>query len=112
MTKKETKILFRKIKSVVALPQAMASYSADDWQSLSQTWCGIFSQTPIEHMIAAFHRYVMDGGRYWPYPGEIAERLPHDPCVSLRDVMDGRYTTKRDARELEARFERYGGRRI
>lgn len=112
MTKSETQSIFRQMRMVVALPQSMMAFGVGDWKALVCTWAAIFAQTPCEHISAAIHRYIRDGGRYWPYPGEIAERLPNDPGIPLRDIMEGRYTSKRDAKELEERFERYGGRRI
>lgn len=66
-------------------------------------WLSIFRGDDPLHFSAAINRYIHDGGVFWPYPGEIADLMPSDDsCATLKEIGDLRYTSRKDARELQA----------
>lgn len=108
MTQKEIANIFEKMRLLVILTEAQRAYTAPQWRDLVGLWHSIFASEYYTHVWAGIRRYIHDGGKFWPYPGEIIASMPAgDPDAdALRDL---KYETRAQAK---ARRERDENRRV
>jgi hypothetical protein len=109
MTRKEMQNLFDALRRMVCMTEAQRAYDARAWRDCVSLWHGIFAGDSYETVWAGVRRYIHDGGRYWPYPGEIADLMPaYD--VDVQALCELRYTTRAAARARDKRAARSAAR--
>ena len=106
MTHNDIKTLFAKMRELLIPTETQRSYDARQWRECMDLWFGIFNADSFACVWAAVRRYIRDGGKFWPYPGEIADRLPCDGWASDEALKTLSYTTVAQERANSARSDK------
>lgn len=116
MTRIEVQKIFEKLICCCCLVGKMNQYNARDWNRLIDTWCDVFSADRYVCVYWAACRYIHEGGKFWPYPGEISALLPANDCIDEDSLKSMSYQTVEQKKEADKRFDEnkilnpYGGR--
>ena len=105
MKKEEIKTAFFLLCTCCALPKEMKSYSNQDWENLINMWCDVFVGIRYNLLHCAILRYIKEGGKYFPYPGEIAGLLPFNKCISDEDACRLDYQTVAQKKAQDKAFD-------
>lgn len=73
MSERELSELFDTMRIMFCIPGYMQEFSAEKWRVLKNVWRGVFGAESIENVWNAVRKYASEGGKYWPYPGEIGK---------------------------------------
>ena len=103
MTRKDIASMFEAMRDMFIMPEKMREYTAREWAGLVTTWLGVFAGDPYKHVWAAVRLYARNGGRFWPFPGEIADNMPYGAPEdeALRTLS---FLTQSQAREKYGKF--------
>lgn len=75
MSDTELSELFYTMRVMFCIPAYMQSFTSTQWKLLKDVWRGVFGAESIESVWDAVRKYARDGGKFWPYPGEIGNIL-------------------------------------
>lgn len=106
MTRKEMAQMFEIMRDLVCLTETQRAFDAKKWRDCINSWCSIFSTEQYSHVWAGVRMYIHNGGKFWPYPGEIADLMPSSPWCENSELRDLLYQTRAQARIEQERIER------
>lgn len=106
MTHNEVTTLFEKMREVLCLTEKQRGYDAKQWRACMNLWLGIFAGDEFRNVWAGVRMYINRGGKYWPYPGEIADLMPSCPWNEDADLRNLTYHTRAQAKIDAVRYER------
>lgn len=106
MTHDETISLFDFMKKSCKMTAAVCAYDSEGWAIAVHAWECVFASDTYERVLAGVRRYIHDGGRWWPYPGEVADCMPTADAddEAIRTLRF--FTRAQERRESERRAKR------
>lgn len=102
MNHNETANLFEKMREVLSLTDTQRGYDAKQWRACVNLWQGIFAGDDFAHVWAGVRMYIHNGGKWWPYPGEIADMMPACTWLEGDSLKTLAYRTRAQAKADEA----------
>lgn len=106
MTRKDMAQLFDRMRDLVLLTERQRSFDARKWRECVDMWLGIFAKESYADVWAGVRMYIHGGGKFWPYPGEVADLMPSSPWCDNAELRDLTYKTRAQARDEAERIER------
>lgn len=104
-TRNTVEFVFEKLVKCCALPAKMNQYNDSDWSQLVSCWFDIFSSVKPEQLYYAACRYIKEGGKYFPFPGEIASLLPANECIDSDALKRLDYQTIQQKKDADKAFD-------
>lgn len=71
MSEHELSELFYTMRVMFCIPAYMQEFTSMQWKVLKDVWRDVFKEESIDAIWDAVRKYARDGGKFWPYPGEI-----------------------------------------
>lgn len=106
MTQKEMAQLFERLRDLVCLTESQRAFDARKWRECVSLWLGVFARDSYADVWAGVRMYIHNGGKFWPYPGEIADLMPASPWCDNAELRDLSYQTRAQARIEADRLEK------
>lgn len=106
MTHSEMKTLFEKMKELVCMTEKQRLYDARQWKECVNLWLSVFAPDEFRNVWAGVRMYINRGGKYWPYPGEIADLMPACPYLENDELRNLTFKTRAAAKIEAARLEK------
>lgn len=106
MTNKEMTNLFECMRRLFCLNDMQLAYDAQAWKNAVRLWHGVFQNDDFSHVWAAVRMYIRNGGKYWPYPGEIADLMPSCSYCDDDSLRRLTYHTRAQEKIDAKRYER------
>jgi hypothetical protein len=97
--------LFGKMREIFYIGSTRRDYTSEQWEDLMWMWTDIFSGEDPERVWAGVRRYAHDGGRYWPYPAEVADAMPLCYPADPEDIDGMMYMTVGQARARDQLYD-------
>lgn len=104
-TRNTIELVFGKLVKCCALSAKMNQYNDSDWMQLVSCWLDIFSCVKPEQIYYAACRYIKEGGKYFPFPGEIASLLPANEYIDSDALKRLDYQTIQQKKDADKAFD-------